>query len=74
MKTTEAVRKIMENQGVGVSKIADRLEKSPRLISDRLSQDNISVSKLRELLRVLDYKIVIIPRDISVPKDGFEIE
>ena len=74
MKTSNAVREIMKEQKIGVGKMADRLEKSSRLISERLSQENISVTKLRELLRVLDYKIVILPRDTSVPKGGYEVE
>lgn len=74
MKATAAVRKVMKEQGVGLSKLADRIEKSMRLVSDRLSQDNISVRNLREMLRGLDYKIVIMPRDVSTPKGGIEIE
>jgi len=74
MKAREAVRKVMEEQGVGLSKLADRIEKSMRLVSDRLSQDNISVKNLREMLRGLDYKIVIMPRDVATPKGGIEIE
>lgn len=54
--------------------MADRLEKYPRLISERLSQDNISIQKLKEMLRVLDYKVVLIPRDTTTPKDGYEVE
>jgi signal recognition particle subunit SEC65 len=74
MKATEAVRKIMEEQGVGLTKLADRIEKSVRLVSDRLSQENISVKNLKEMLRGLDYKIVIMPRDVTTPKGGVEIE
>lgn len=74
MKTGEAVRSVMKEQGIGVSKMAARLDKPVRQISERLSQDNISIIKLNELLRVLDYKVVIIPRDVSVPKGGYEVE
>jgi signal recognition particle subunit SEC65 len=74
MKTSEAVREVMKDKGIGVNQMADRLDKSPRLVSERLSQENISISKLREMLRVLDYKIVIVPRDCKVPDDGYEIE
>lgn len=74
MKTVEAVRAIMEQQDLGVNKLASRLNKKPNVISERLTQENISIIKLNELLRVLDYKTIIVPRDASVPKGGYEIE
>ena len=74
MKTVEAVRAVMKEQDIGVNKMAARLDKPSRQISERLSQSNISISKLNELLRVLDYRVVIIPRDVSIPKGGYEIE
>lgn len=74
MKTGEAVREIMKAQNVGLSKLSDRLNRGQSVISERLRQENISIAKLNEMLRVLDYKIVIIPRDTAVPKSGYEIE
>ena len=74
MKTNEAVRAIMSEQGVGTSTLASRIGKTPRLVSDRLSQENISIDKLNEMLRVLDYKVVIVPRS-RITRDGeFEVE
>lgn len=74
MKTVEAVKAVMKEQGIGVNKIADRLNKPSRQISERLSQNNISIMKLNEILRVLDYKTIIVPRDAAIPKGGYEIE
>lgn len=74
MKTTEILRTIMTDQGIGVSKIASRLGKSSRLVCERISQTNISIEKLNEMLRVLDYKIVVMPRETTTPRGGFEIE
>ena len=74
MRTVDAVREIMKAQDVGVNKMANRLNKSSRLISERLSQENISISKLTEMLRVLDYKIVLLPTETHTPKGGYEVE
>lgn len=74
MKTGDAVREVMKLKEVGVNQMADRLDKSPRLISERLSQQNISITKLREMLRVLDYKVIITPRNASLPDNSFEID
>lgn len=74
MKTNEAVRAVMKKKEVGVNQMADRIGKSPRLVCDRLSQQNISIEKLKELLRVLDYEIAIVPRNSSLPEGGIKIE
>lgn len=74
MKPNEAVRTVMQRRGVGTNALADRMGKPARLVSDRLRMDNISTDKLNEMLRLLDYRIVIIPRETSVPKDGLLIE
>lgn len=74
MKTNEAVREIMSQQGVGLTALASRIEKTPRLISDRLSQENISIEKLNEMLRVLDYKIIIAPRSRTTKAGEYEVE
>ena len=74
MKTGDAVREVMKIKEVGVNQMADRMGKSPRLVSERLSQQNISITKLNEMLKVMDYKILIVPRSTRVPSDGFEVE
>lgn len=73
MKTETAVREIMKNKEIGVNQMADRLNKSPRLVSERLGQENISIFKLQELLRVLDYKITLLPRNTRLPEGGYEL-
>lgn len=74
MKTGEAVRKIMKSKEVGVNALAARIDKTPRLVSERLNQENISIAKLREMLIALDYKVVIVPRNTKLPENGFEVE
>ena len=74
MKANEAVREIMTQQEVGLSVLASRIGKTPRLVSDRLSQENISIEKLNELLRALDYKIMIVPRSHTKKSGEYEVE
>ncbi len=74
MKTGDAIREIMKQKEVGVNQMAHRLGKSPRLVSERLGQENISISKLLEMLRLLDYKVVIMPREARLPDGGIEVE
>ena len=74
MKTTEILKAIMTAKDVGVTKLASRLGKKTNVISERVRQTNISIDKLNEMLRVLDYKVVIVPIDGKLPKDSFEVE
>lgn len=74
MITMEAVRKIMELKGVRVSVLCDRLGLKSNVLCGRFTQKNVSVSVLNEMLRAMDYKVVIVPRETRIPEGGFEIE
>jgi len=74
MKATSAVRDIMEKQGVKLITLASRMNKGVSTVSERLRQDNITVEKLNELLRLLDYKVVVVPRSSRIPDGGYEVE
>ena len=74
MNVITAIREIMKIQSVGVNKLADRLGIKQNVLSMRLKQKNMSIDKLSQTLRMLDYKIVLLPREARVPEGGFEIE
>ena len=74
MRTGNAVREVMKLKQIGVNQLADLMGKTHRLVSERLGQENISVKKLNEMLRVMGYKTIIVPRDTRIPSDSFEIE
>lgn len=86
MKTNKAVREIMKAQKKSVGYIKDKInqrnkelgletkEVKARNITDRLTQENISVEKLREMIIHLDYKIVLVPFDKKLYEGEYEIE
>jgi len=74
MKANEAVREIMNTQEIKIATLASRLNIKHNVMSERLRQNNISIDKLNEMLRALDYKILVVPRSSRVPDGGFEIE
>ena len=77
MLAKKAVREIMEKKGIGTNALADRIGKQARVVSDRLSLEkgeNISVDKLGELLRAMDYKIVIVPRETRMNQEWYEVD
>ena len=81
IKATEAVREIMRVQGKTMSSLAQSLppdsngkEVPLRRISERLSQENISIKVLDEMLRVLGYKIVLMPADETIPDNSYTVK
>jgi hypothetical protein len=74
VKVHEAIRKVMEVTSTKVADIAFRTNKKSNVISERLTQENISVKLLDEMLRVMNYKIVIVPREARIPEGGYDIE
>lgn len=73
MKAGEAVRSIMEDEGIGTKALSDRMGKPMRLLCDRLRHENISIEKLDEIIRVMGYKIVIMPSDRRTQDKEYEI-
>jgi hypothetical protein len=43
-------------------------------MSMRMTQDNMSIGKANEMLRAMDYKVVILPREARIPEGGYEVE
>lgn len=74
MKPMEIVRVIMEMKDIRPAVLGSRLNIKSNVLSERFKQKNVSVDKLNEMLRVIDYKIVIMPVDGKLPKDSFEVE
>lgn len=74
MKAGDAIKKVMSEKSVKVAQMAYMTGKKSNVISERLSQDNISVGKMMEMLRVLEYKVVIMPRDAKMQDGWYEVE
>lgn len=74
MLAMEALREIMKLRKVRPAMLCDRLGIKSNVLSERFKQKNVSVTKLNEMLRLMDYKIVLVPREARTPEGGFEVE
>jgi hypothetical protein len=74
MIAMEAVKEIMKLKDVRPAVLCDRLKIKSNVLSERFKQKNVSVEKLNDMLRAMDYKVVVVPRDTRVPEGGYEIE
>ena len=77
MRAREIVKVIMEKAGITNAVMAFKLNISQAALWDRLNNKkvkDIPVSTLVEMLRALDYKVVIVPRSSRLPDGGYEVE
>ena len=74
MIAMEAVKEIMKLKDIRPAVLCDKLNIKSNVLSERFKQKNVSVEKLNDMLRVMDYKIVAVPRDSRIPEGGFKIE
>ena len=74
MKATNAVREIMTEKNIKVASLSDKLKVKSNVLCERLGQNNISIGKLDEMLRLMDYKIVVVPRETIEREGWFRIE
>ena len=74
MIAMEAVKEIMKIKDIRPAVLCDRLKIKSNVLSERFKQKNVSVEKLNDMLRAMDYKVVVVPRDTRLPEGGFEIE
>lgn len=75
MNAMEGVKEIMELRQVTPAMLRDRIGiKKPNVLSQRFTQKNVSIGILNEMVKAMDYKVVLVPREARLPKDSFEIE
>lgn len=67
--TGKAIQAIMEKNGMGTNALADAMGRPVSTVCDRIYLKNISVEKLDEIVRVMGYKIMLVPR--GTKGDGY---
>ena len=77
MRGREVIKRIMEAKGVTNADIAKRLNLTNAAVWERLNNKNVKdipVSLLSEMLRVLDYKILVVPASARIPEKGYVVD
>lgn len=74
MIAMEAVKEIMKHKGVRSVTLCEALGIKSNVLSERFKQKNVSVSKLNEMVRLMDYRVVLVPSDKSLDDDCIEVE
>ena len=77
MTGKEIVKAIMEQQEVSNAELAHKVGIKPTAMWDRLNNTNtkdLNVALLSDMLRVLGYKIQIVPHGKQIPDGGYEVK
>lgn len=74
MLAMDAVKRIMGLRGLRTMDLAEKLNIKSNVLTKRYTQQNVSVEKLNEMLRPMNYKVVIMPETSEIPDDAFTIE
>ena len=82
MNGREIIKDIMSNLNITNSTLANRLGITQATLWDRIDttprknkpRKDIPVSMLSEMLKVMDYKVMIVPSDSRLPKGGYVID
>ena len=73
MTASEAIKEILKLKELNQAKLSEMLDIPLKTLNERLRHKNISVNKLDETLRVMGYKIMVVPRETKV-ENGFDIK
>lgn len=73
MTASEAIKEILKLKELNQAKLSDMLDIPIKTLNERLRHKNMSVNKLDEMLRVMGYKIMVVPRDTKV-ENGFDVK
>lgn len=74
MKATEIFKSILKAKGITQLALAEKKGVRPQSINDILKAKSMHVGTAVQLAALLDYKVVIVPADAPLPKDGYKVE
>lgn len=74
MLAMDAVKQVMKLKQVRPTDICESLGIKSNVLSERFKQQNVSITKLNEMLALMGYKIAMVPADTELPDGSFEVE
>lgn len=76
MRGREILKQVMESNGISNVDLAKRLGVSNATIWERLNNKNVKdipVSLMVDMLKVMDYKVLVVPADRRVREEEYEV-
>jgi len=76
MRGRDIMKAIMEQEEIKNAELAKKLEVSNAAIWERLNNKNVKdipVSLMNEMVRAMEYKVIVVPIDCRIPEKGYEV-
>lgn len=76
MRGREILKQVMESNGISNADLAKRLGVSNATIWERLNNKNVKdipVSLMVDMLKVMDYKVLVVPADRRIREEEYEV-
>ena len=76
MRGREILKQVMESKGISNADLAKRLGVSNATIWERLNNKNVKdipVSLMVDMLKVMDYKVLVVPADRRIREEEYEV-
>lgn len=74
MNCIKALREILKSQDLNIKLLAKRMNTPYATVSQRFKRDDITISRLSEMLTKIDYKIVLVPANTRAKDGEYEID
>lgn len=74
MNIGEVIKSILKLENLSIKALSKRISAPYTRITNRLNQNDMTIGKANELLRPLDYKLVIVPADKKLKENEYEVE
>ena len=74
MSWSETFKTILSNQNITQATLARRLDISKPALNMRFNQPGIRTTKLNEMLKAIDYKLVAVPAGKTLKENEYEVE
>lgn len=76
MRGRDILKQVMESNGISNADLAKRLGVSNATIWERLNNKNVKdipVSLMVDMLKVMDYKVLVVPADRRIREEEYEV-
>ena len=70
MKIGEAINKVLKENGIKKATLADRLGISRQALNGRINFRNMTVDLAADTLEKINYRVVIVPDTVKLPKEA----
>ena len=74
MNCITALREILKSQDLNIKLLSKRMNMPYATVSQRFKRDDITITRLLEMLSKVDYKLVMVPANKRLSEKEYELD